>query len=117
MGCSASRLRRTRSGTVNPFFLAAAFLAECFLDLDKAGLSPAAPIPPLALRGREKRIAGLGNGGGENILAADIDALAGGAAKFQIKLCRILTGKMLYAANAKKLKIAEHGWSDGNQVL
>jgi hypothetical protein len=85
--------------------------------LDKAGLSPTAPIPPLTLLGGEKRIAGLGNGGGENILAADIDALAGGAAKFQIKLCRILTGKMLYAANAKKLKIAEHGWSDGDQVL
>jgi hypothetical protein len=117
MGCSASRLRRTRSGTVNPFFVAAALLAAGILDLDKAGLSLAAPIPPLTLLGGEKRIAGLGNGGGENILAADVDALAGGAAEFLIQRGGVAPGKLLYAADAKKLKIAEHGWSDGDQIL
>jgi hypothetical protein len=95
----------------------AGILAAGILDLDKAGLSPAAPIPPLALLGGEKRIAGLGNGGGENILTADIDALAGGAAKFLIQRGRVAPGKLLYAADAKKLKIAEHGWSDGDQIL
>jgi hypothetical protein len=117
MGCSASRLRRTRSGTVSPFFVPTGFLSAGILDLDKVGLSLAAPIPPPALLDGEKRIAGLGNGSGENILAADIDALAGGAAKFLIQRGRVAPGKLLYAADAKKLKIAEHGWSDGDQIL
>jgi hypothetical protein len=79
-----------------------------------AGLSLAAPEPPLALLGGKKRIAGLCHSGGEDILAADIDPLASGAAKFLIQLCRILAGKLLHAMDAKKLKIPEHGWSHGD---
>jgi hypothetical protein len=71
-----------------------------------AGLSLAAPIPPLALLGGKKRVARLGHSGREHVLAADIDALTGGAAKLLIKLRWILAGKLLHAADAEKLKIA-----------
>ena len=53
-----------------------------------------APIPPLALLGRKKRIACLGDGGGKDILAANIDALASDAAKFLVKTGWILPGKL-----------------------
>jgi hypothetical protein len=79
-----------------------------------AGLPLAAPIPPLALLSGKKRVAGLGHSGGEDVLAADIDALTGGAAELLVKPRWILPGKLLYAANAEKLKIAEHGWSNGD---
>jgi hypothetical protein len=72
---------------------------------------------PLALVGRKKRVAGLGHGGGKNVLATDIDALAGGATEFLVEPGWILPGKLLNAADAEKLKVAEHGWSNGDQVL
>ncbi|HEY4675598.1 MAG TPA: hypothetical protein VIJ01_00470, partial [Candidatus Angelobacter sp.] len=59
-------------------------------------------------------IASLGHSSGEDILAADIDALASGTAELLIELSRIALRKLLHRANAKKLKIAEHGWSHGN---
>jgi hypothetical protein len=77
-----------------------------------AGLSLAAPIPPLALVGRKKRIACLRHCGGEDILATDIHALAGGATEFLVEPSRILAGKLLNAADTEKLKIAEHCWPD-----
>jgi hypothetical protein len=73
------------------------------------GLSLAAPIPPLALLGRKKRITGLRDCGGKDVLAADIDALTGDAAEFLVEPRWILAGKLLHAADAEKLKIAEHG--------
>ena len=97
------------SGTVSPVFLAAGFLGAGI-----TGLSLTAPVPPLALLGGKKRITGLGYGGGEDILAADIDALAGGAAKFLVEPGWISPGKLFHAVDAEKLKIAEHGWSDGD---
>jgi hypothetical protein len=79
-----------------------------------AGLSLTAPVPPLALLGRKKRIAGLRYGGRENVLAADIDALAGGAAELLIELGRIALRKLLYRANPQKLEITKHSWPDRN---
>jgi hypothetical protein len=69
------------------------------------------------LLGRKKRIAGLGYSGGKDVLAAYIDLLASRSAKFLIELCGILAGKSLHAADPKKLKIAEHGRADGDQIL
>jgi len=63
---------------------------------------------------REKRVAGLRYRSREDILAADIDALASGAAELLIELSRIALRKLFYCPNAEKLKIAEHGWSDRN---
>src|SRR6267142_6351555 len=114
MGCSARRLSSTRSATVRSVFLALRVLAAGFLNSDIAGLSLAAPIPPLALLGGKKRVACLGHGGGKDILATDIDGLAGGATEFLVEPGRILPSKLLNAANAETLKIAEHGWSNGN---
>jgi hypothetical protein len=82
-----------------------------------ARLSQAAPIPPLALRGGKKGIARLGHGGGKDVLAADIDALAGGAAESLVKPGWILAGKLFHVADAKQLKIAQHGRPYGDQVL
>src|SRR5579871_2645629 len=105
-GCSASRLSKTRSGTVSSRFLAG-----------MVGLALAAPVPPLALLCGKKRIAGLGNGGGKDILAADVHALAGDLEKLLVETFWILAGKLLHAANAKQLKVAQHGWPDGDQIL
>jgi hypothetical protein len=82
-----------------------------------ASLSLTAPIPPLALLGGKKWVAGLGYGGRKDVLAADIDALASSAAKMLIELYRIALRKLLYAADAEQLKVAKHGWSDRNQIL
>jgi hypothetical protein len=82
-----------------------------------ARLSQAAPIPPLALLGRKKRIACLGYGGGKNVLAADIDALAGGAAELLVERGWISPGKLFHAADAKQLKIAQHGWPNRDEIL
>jgi hypothetical protein len=77
-----------------------------------AGLSLTAPVPPLALLVGKKRVAGLGYGGRKDVLAADIDALTGGAAELLIQLGRIALSKLLYRANPQKLEITKHGWSD-----
>src|ERR1700749_46154 len=98
MVCSASKLSRTRSGTVSSRFL-----------VDICSLALAAPIPPLALFGRQQRIAGLRNRGGENILAADVHALAGDAAELLIKPLRILLCQLLNATNAQQPEISQHG--------
>src|SRR4051812_23255298 len=112
MGCSASRLSSTRSGTVSPAFFVARFLCGVLLAAGIAGLSLAAPVPPLALLGGKKRVAGLRYGGRENVLTADIDALADGAAECPIQLYRIALRKLFDRANPQKLKIANHGWPD-----
>src|SRR5580765_1435419 len=107
MGCSASRLSRTRSGTVSSRFLTAGI----------ACLSLPAPVPPLALIGGKKRVARLGHGSRENILAADIHALAGNAAQFLIEAGRVLAGKLFHAADAEQFKIAQHGGTNGDQIF
>src|SRR5579884_1074317 len=107
MGCSASRLSKTRSGTVSSLFLLAGM----------AGLSLAAPIPPLALPGGKQGIARLGNSGRENVLAADVDFLASNLAEPLIKADRILQGKLAHAADAKQFKVAKHGRTYGDQIL
>jgi hypothetical protein len=66
------------------------------------------------LLGGKKRIAGLGYGSRKDVLAADIDTLAGGAAELLIKPGWILPGKLLDAADAENFEIAEHGWPDGD---
>jgi len=88
-----------------------------FLAAGITGPSLATPVPPLALLGGKQRIAGLGHGGGEGVQAADIDPRARGAAEFLVEPGRILPGKLLYAADAEKLKIPERGWSDRDQIL
>src|SRR5215813_7186213 len=107
MGCSARRLSSTRSGTVGWRRLVAAILR----------LSLTAPIPPLALLGRKKRIEGLGHGCGKDVLAADVDALPGNAAEPLVKPRGILPRKLLDAANSQKLEVAQHGRSYGDQIL
>jgi hypothetical protein len=71
----------------------------------------------LALLGRKERIACLRHGGGKDILAADIDALAGGAAELLVKRARISPGEVFHAADAEQLKIPQHGRPNGDQVL
>jgi hypothetical protein len=66
------------------------------------------------LLGGKERVPGLGHGGSEDILAADVDALAGGAAEFLVEPCRILVRKLLHATDPEQLKIAEHGWPYGD---
>jgi hypothetical protein len=77
-------------------------------------LSHAAPIPPLALLGGKQRVARLSYGGGENVLAADIDTLACGPAEFLVKPRWILPRKLFDAADAQQFKVAEHGWPHGD---
>jgi hypothetical protein len=79
-----------------------------------ARLSQAAPVPPPALLGGKKRVAGVSHGGGKNVLATDIDTLAGGAAEFLVKPGGILAGELFHAADAEQLKIAQHGRSHGD---
>src|SRR5258707_15222142 len=109
MGCSASRLSSTKSGTVKPIFLGAG-LSDAGID----GLSLPAPVPPLALLSGKKRIAGLGYGGGEDDLATDINTLAGSTAEFLVELLWILSRELFHVADAEKLKITQHGWADGD---
>src|SRR5437588_8520814 len=102
MGCSAKRLSSTRSGTVSSRLLIAAM----------ACLPLPAPIPPLALLSREKRVARLGHGRGKDVLAADIDALARHAAEPLVKPCGLLPGQLPYAVNAEKVEVAQYGRAD-----
>ena len=87
-----------------------------FLFAGMAGLALPAPVPPLALLGGKKGVARLGDGGGENILTADIHVLAGDTTKLVIEPGWILPGKLFDAANAKQIKVAKHGRADRDQV-
>ena len=82
-----------------------------------AFLSAAAPIPPLAFFGGEQRVTGLGYGGLEGVKAADVDALAGDAAKFFVHFAGILARELADGADFQQLEIAEHSGPNGNQVL
>jgi hypothetical protein len=81
-----------------------------FLLASMASLSQAAPVPPLALLSRKQRVACLSYGGGENVLAADIDALPCDSAELLIKPCWTLPRKVFHAADTEQFKVAEHGW-------
>src|ERR1700693_2068955 len=107
MGRSASRLSRTRSGVVRPLAL---FFGMVFLP-------QAAPIPPLTFFCGKQRVASLRHRGLKAVEAADIDALAGEAAKFFVHFVRILARELADGANAQQFEIAEHGGADGNQIL
>src|SRR5689334_19596551 len=100
MGCSESRLSSTRSGTVRPRFLSA-----------MARLALPAPVPPLALLRRKQRIARLLDRRGEDVLAADVDALAGHGAELPVEARRIAPGQLLHAADAQDLEVPQHGRS------
>jgi hypothetical protein len=82
-----------------------------------AFLSAAAPVPPLAFFRGEQRVASLGYGGLEGVEAADVDALAGDAAKFFVHFSGILAGELADGADFQQLEIAEHGGAHGNQIL
>ena len=82
-----------------------------------AFLPAAAPIPPLAFFRGEQRVAGLGHGGLEGVEAADVDALAGDAAKFFVHLAGILARELADGADFQQLEIPKHGGADGNQVV
>ena len=82
-----------------------------------AFLSAAAPIPPLAFFRGEQRVASLGYGGLKCVEAADVDALAGNAAKFFVHLAGILVRELADRADFQQLEIAEHGGANGNQVV
>src|ERR1700691_5162257 len=107
MGRSASKLSRTRSGVVR---LLGLFLGMVFLP-------QAAPIPPLAFFRGKQRVARLGYRGLKGVEAADVNALAGEAAKFFVYFMRILARELADGANAQHFKIAKHGGADGNQIL
>src|SRR5580692_4548083 len=95
MGRSASKLSRTRSGVVS---------VPC-LFFGMAFLSAAAPIPPLAFFRGEQRIARLGYGGLERVEAADVDALAGDAAKLFVHFAGILARELADGADFQQLEI------------
>jgi hypothetical protein len=82
-----------------------------------AFLSAAAPIPPLAFFGGEQRVASLGYGGLECVEAADVDALAGDAAKFFVHLAGIPARELADGADVQQFEIAKHGGANGNQIL
>src|ERR1700728_261580 len=107
MGRSASRLSRTRSGVVR--------LLGLFFCM--AVLPQAAPIPPLAFFRGEQRVASLGYRGLEGVETADVNALAGKAAKFLVHFMGILARELTDGTNAQQFEIAKHGGADGNQVL
>src|SRR5262249_42964745 len=107
MGCSASRLNSTRSATVRPRFLDARMV--CF--------PLPAPVPPLALLGGQQRIARLGHGCREHVLAANVDAPAGNAAELAVEARPVFPGKLLDAANAEQVKVAHPGRAGGYEVL
>src|ERR1700690_3678339 len=106
MGRSASRLSSTRSGVVSSRFSAAAITR----------LSSAAPVPPLALLGRQKRIPRLRYRRAKNIQAADVLRLPGNLAKLLIKLFRVPPRELRHAGNPEQLEIAQHGRSNRHQV-
>ena len=70
-----------------------------------AFLSAAAPIPPLAFFRGEQRIARLGYGGLERVEAADVDALAGDAAKLFVHFAGILARELADGADFQQLEI------------
>jgi hypothetical protein len=82
-----------------------------------AFLSAAAPVPPLTFFCGQRRVASLGYGGLEGIEAADVDALAGDAAKFFVHFAGILARELADGADFQQLEIAEHSGADGNQIL
>src|SRR5271156_4044924 len=108
MGRSASRLSRTRSGVVRLLLLD--------LAAGIAGLSLAAPIPPLALFTGQARIAGLRYRCGENIEATNINRLAGFGTEALVKFFGILAGQLGHAANAEQVEIVQHGRADGDEI-
>jgi hypothetical protein len=71
----------------------------------------------LALLGRKQRIAGLRYGRGEDVLAADVNALAGKAAELTIEPGRVLPGQLCNVTDAEKLEVTQHGRANGDQVL
>jgi hypothetical protein len=69
------------------------------------------------LIGGKERIARLGHGGKENVLAADVHGLRGNATEFLIQPRGTLAGKLLHGMNAQKLKVAQHGRPNGDEVF
>src|SRR5579862_1105141 len=106
MGRSASKLSSTKSGVVNPRFSAPAI----------ACLSSAAPVPPLALFQRQKRIPCLRYRRAKNIQTADVLRLPFDSTQLLIKLLGISPRKLRHAGNPEQLEITQHGRPNRNQV-
>src|SRR5215471_1713798 len=118
MGCSASRLSRTRSGVVRfrVLLLGMGRLPALRLARRSRALPLAAPVPPMALGGRETGIARLRHGGGEGVEHAGIRALAGYPTEPLVKMAGLLAGKLRHAADAQPPKIPQHGRPNGDEV-
>jgi hypothetical protein len=79
-------------------------------------LPQAAPIPPLTFFRGQQRVASLGYRGLKGVETANVNVLAGEAAKFFVHFMGILARELADGANAQHFEIAKHGGADGNQV-
>jgi hypothetical protein len=65
----------------------------------------------------QQRVASLRYRGLKGVQTADIDSLAGEAAKFLVHFPGIPAREPADRANAQHFEIAKHGGADGNQIL
>jgi len=75
-------------------------------------LPPAAPIPPLALLGRQERVSCLGYGCAEDVEAADVLRLARDATEIPIKPFGVSAGQLGHTADSEQFKVAGDGRAD-----
>jgi hypothetical protein len=68
------------------------------------------------LRGKT-RVARLSDGGVEGIEDADVLMLAGEALEAGVHFPRVLLGKLGDGTDAEAIEVAEHGGTDGDQVV
>src|SRR6476660_43311 len=106
IGRSASRLSRTRSGVVSSRLLAVGI----------ARFPLPAPIPPLAFFQRKLRISRLRHRGLEDVQATDVLRFPGLDAELLIQLLRIAAGELSHRLDPKKLEVADHRRTHGNQI-
>jgi hypothetical protein len=80
------------------------------------GLSFAAPIPPLTFISGKTRVARLGDGGVECVQDAGILVLAGEALEACVHFLGVLFGELGNGMDAQAIEIAEHRWTDGDEI-
>lgn len=76
----------------------------------------AAPIPPLAFLSRKAWVARLCDSSMECVQDTRVLVLAGNSFKSRIHFLGIPLGQLGYGADAETVEVAEHRWSDGNEV-